>query len=189
MSRGEWHRCDAQPTVDRAPSVHVRVLSRGASRFAPITANLIEDGRVELYNRRDRCVLCEVGVTSTACNYGGSRPWWLCPECERRCELLYLWRGQIQCRQCAGLVYTTAQSGRLVRVTRKAVKCGDRIGYRYGDRIVTKPKGMHWRTFQRLLVKYRIEAKTANEVWQPTLARAVTLLQEAEATSPKRPPV
>jgi hypothetical protein len=48
---------------------------------------------------------------------GGSRWWWLCPECKKRVDVLYLPkdRERLGCRICCGLKYSSqyGKSGRL----------------------------------------------------------------------------
>ncbi len=48
-----------------------------------------------------------VMIERTACRYGGTRPWFRCPACERRSRFLYLSRGLFICRKCARLTYWT----------------------------------------------------------------------------------
>ena len=61
-----------------------------------------------------------VSITSTHCNYGGVRLWFLCPgwkngvSCGRRCRKLYLRGIVFACRQCHDLTYeSTQKSGSL----------------------------------------------------------------------------
>src|SRR6266851_1279203 len=61
-----------------------------------------------------------VPITSTHCNYGGVRFWFLCPggkngvSCGRRCRKLYLRGITFACRLCHGLTYeSTQKSGSL----------------------------------------------------------------------------
>ena len=63
-----------------------------------------------------------VSITSTSCNYGGVRLWFICPgwkngnPCRRRCRKLYLpATGHVfACRECHGLTYeSTQKSGSL----------------------------------------------------------------------------
>lgn len=55
-----------------------------------------------------------VGLESTPANLGGSRYWWLCPDCGRRCLKLYMPPGSFlfACRLCHSLSYESAQSSR-----------------------------------------------------------------------------
>jgi hypothetical protein len=42
---------------------------------------------------------------------GGHRAWWRCPQCHRRCSVLYQLRTALWCcRICAGITYTTCNS-------------------------------------------------------------------------------
>lgn len=62
-----------------------------------------------------------VSITTTHCNYGGVRLWFICPgwkngiACRRRCQKLYLPRGHaFACRVCHELTYeSTQKSGSL----------------------------------------------------------------------------
>lgn len=49
----------------------------------------------------------DVGLTYTMPRFGGRRPWFTCPACERRCALLYYRRGRFACRKCQGLSYAS----------------------------------------------------------------------------------
>ena len=41
------------------------------------------------------------------CNYGGTRPWLLCPHCTRRVGVLYLRSSRFVCRQCGQVAYAS----------------------------------------------------------------------------------
>jgi hypothetical protein len=49
----------------------------------------------------------------TPCNYGGARPWWTCPECGRRCAIVY--GHPFACRRCANLAYKSSRSDAFTR--------------------------------------------------------------------------
>lgn len=94
----------------------------------------------------------------TACNFGGERPWFLCPgvvnghACLRRVTKLYLKRGYFLCRHCHGLTYETRNVGRKYAELRKCQKIRRRLG---GSANMTepfppRPKGMHFGTYIRL---------------------------------------
>jgi hypothetical protein len=57
-----------------------------------------------------------VSITSTSCNYGGVRLWFLCPgwkngvRCGRRCRKLYLRGIVFACRVCHELTYESTQN-------------------------------------------------------------------------------
>ncbi len=86
----------------------------------------------------------------TPCNYGGSRPWFLCPRCNRRVAVLY-GGARFYCRHCHGLAYTSTRESSSDRGIRKARKIHERLGGTGDLRFFPpKPKGMHWRTYWQL---------------------------------------
>jgi len=56
--------------------------------------------KVELLNH-------DIEITHTACNFGGQRFWFVCPQCHRRVGVLYKnpISEAILCRKCHGLSY------------------------------------------------------------------------------------
>jgi hypothetical protein len=54
--------------------------------------------------------LWHLRVAFTSCHYGGSRPWFVCPACERRAGKLYVLAGRPFCRSCHDLTYFSSQS-------------------------------------------------------------------------------
>ena len=92
----------------------------------------------------------DVHIERTACRFGGSRSWFRCPWCDRRCALMYGLSsdGYFACRLCLRLAYASEcedRSGRLWRKQRKleALLLDGEL----------KPKGMRWRTFDRIYSK------------------------------------
>ena len=55
-----------------------------------------------------------VHLDTTPCNYGWRRWWFLCPNCYRRCRVLYLPPGEsiFACRICHNLCYESQQENR-----------------------------------------------------------------------------
>ena len=96
-----------------------------------------------------------VWLDRTPCTYGGTRTWWRCPCCSRRVAILYI--GRIPaCRHCYRLAYRCERESVDSRATRQADKLRDRLGWIPGilHGNGPKPKGMHWRTFERLQAKH-----------------------------------
>lgn len=94
-----------------------------------------------------------INLVWTHCNLGSKRPWFLCPakKCGRRVAILY--GGAIfACRYCYQLAYPSQRENIDDRATRKAEKIRDRMGWEPGilNGEGLKPKGMHWKTFDRL---------------------------------------
>ncbi len=54
----------------------------------------------------------DVGLTYTTPRFGGRRPWFTCPACERRCAALYFLHGEFGCRTCQGLAYRSQRESR-----------------------------------------------------------------------------
>ena len=94
----------------------------------------------------------------TSCNYGGKRPWFLCPAsgCGRRVAILY--GGAIfACRHCHQLTYPSQREADYNRAARRADKIRERLGWEQGifnPKGWKKPKGMHWDTFERLNIEH-----------------------------------
>ncbi len=94
--------------------------------------------------------------TWTRCNYGGLRPWFTCPAvgCGRRVAVLY--GGRIfACRHCYHLTYQSQKEQPYDRFLRRAQTIRRKLG---GSGILlepfpAKPRGMHWRTYERLLLE------------------------------------
>ncbi len=90
----------------------------------------------------------------TPCNYGGERPWFLCPAngCGRRVAILYGGGSIFACRYCHKLAYDSQREGAGDRAARRANKIREKLGWQLGvlNVIGWKPKGMHWNTFERL---------------------------------------
>lgn len=118
-----------------------------------------EVGRVRLsyhYPRHDEDGVSldyPVHLERTHCNYGGFRHWFVCPAvgCGRRVAKLYLGGRYFACRRCYRLAYAVQSDDRLGRLWRKQSKIERRLsdGASEWDGW-EKPKGMHWRTFERL---------------------------------------
>jgi len=116
-------------------------------------------------------------LTSTACNYGGSRTWFLCPKCLRRVAVLY-GGAYFRCRRCHNLAYRSQNESDHARLFRKARKLRRRIG---ADEDLTrpilfKPKGMHQKTFDRLRMEADYAEHQANEASMLHLARIMKMI-------------
>lgn len=92
----------------------------------------------------------------TPCTYGGRRAWFQClaQGCGRRVAILYLGSaGIFACRHCYRLAYACQREGDDDRATRRADRIRARLGWETGilNGSGSKPKGMHWHTFHRLV--------------------------------------
>ncbi len=122
-----------------------------------------EDGRVILIyaateNGERRDFDYPVFLSWTPCQYGGARPWFLCPArgCGRRVAILY--GGAVfACRHCYRLAYESQRERDYNRLAGRADNIRRRLGWPVGILNATprtKPKGMHWRTFKKLTAEH-----------------------------------
>ncbi|WP_236225678.1 MULTISPECIES: hypothetical protein [Pseudomonas aeruginosa group] len=94
-----------------------------------------------------------VAITWTPCQFGGNRPWFLCPCCWRRVAKLYSY-GMFACRHCQRLNYRCQQAKKRDVASDRSLKLRHALGCDEGflsvpAQCIPKPKGMHWRTFER----------------------------------------
>ena len=107
----------------------------------------------------------------TNCTLGGRRPWFLCPAngCGRRVAVLF-GASIFACRHCQKLAYECQREPDDYRAMRRADTIRRRLGWGAGiaNPEGGKPKGMHWRTFERLIAEYRA---FANASWAGSVER------------------
>lgn len=94
-----------------------------------------------------------VTIARTPCHLGGTRAWFLCPCCSRRVARLYL-RDLFACRHCWRLNYASQQASKRDRASDRSWALRQALGCDEGflclpAEYIPKPKGMHWRTFER----------------------------------------
>lgn len=180
---GNWYRTGTKATTDECHSVDIRYLHRHDllkpghwfslrwSRAGRETGSI--RGVVEGTERPERVVLLyrhrppggdwedvreTVPLEWTPCNFGGERPWFICPGvvngevCSRRVAVLYGPGKYFLCRHCYDLSYESRRENKMYRALHKAQAIRERLG---GSANMTepfpeKPKGMHWRTYWRL---------------------------------------
>jgi len=172
-----WH-FGASDTTDDYRSIDVRRWRRDGlldshqsfgwqwSRHGEVVASIqvrTEPGRVILtYRHRSggsdwQDESYAVYLDWTACHLGGQRPWFLCPGrcCGRRVAILY--GGAIfACRHCYRLAYPSQRETDDDRAARRADRIRERLGWEPGilNGSGLKPKGMHWRTFEKLTAEH-----------------------------------
>ncbi|MFN8866718.1 MAG: hypothetical protein ACK51G_05935 [Pseudomonadota bacterium] len=86
-----------------------------------------------------------VDLDRTACTFGGSRQWFGCPRCHRRCLVLYLCGVAFLCRLCSGVAYTSQSEDVIGRSWRRQQRLEARLGPDGA-----RPKRMHRATYERL---------------------------------------
>jgi len=177
---GNWYRFDKKTTTDECPSVDVRYLyrkgllkpggrfslrwSRAGRETGSIQGTVQGSGRPErvmlYYRHRSRTtdewegVHEPVSLEWTACNFGGERPWFVCPGagCGRRVALLYGLGKYFLCRHCYDLVYESQRDNAMNRALHKAQSNREKLGGSANmmEPFPEKPKGLHWSTYERL---------------------------------------
>lgn len=98
-----------------------------------------------------------VPLVTSPCHYGGERVWFACPGCHSRRAVLFSLGGRFRCRACHDLAYSSTREKAGDRAARRRAavqkKLGDGPNARYGIP-PAKPKGMHWRTYDRLAAQF-----------------------------------
>lgn len=99
-----------------------------------------------------------VSLTWTQCSFGGERAWFCCPAqgCGRRVAILY--GGSVfACRHCHRLAYSSQRDRFPDRHALRADRVRKKLGLELGRFTVShgKPKGMHWKTFNRLKAEHQ----------------------------------
>ncbi len=110
---GEGERAKKQ-TTNQHPALDVRSLKRdgtirpGQERVDVVAHFRKRAGATSPGPERVE-VAARLGLAWTPCNYGGSRPWFLCPGagCGRRVAILYGPTSPPLCRLCLGLAYAS----------------------------------------------------------------------------------
>ena len=111
---------------------------------------------------RERVVL-----DRTPCPYGGERPWFRCPGCDARRAVLSAVDGRFRCRACHDLAYASTREGAVARHRRRSAGLRRRLGAPPGEAGLAawlcpeKPKGMHWRTYDRITAGIRAHEDAA----------------------------
>lgn len=167
---GNWYRFDSKTLVKDCLCIDVRQLNKKGClepgqrfnwRWQDGNYITIETkaGAIELdytisYDGKSQKINYEIPLTWTSCNYGGKRPWFICPGkgCARRVAKLYSNQGYFFCRHCHDLAYSSQREGKESRLLYKAQRIYKRLGVKGQDELflTPKPKGMHKKTYDRL---------------------------------------
>jgi hypothetical protein len=86
------------------------------------------------------------------CRYGGTRSYFLCPNCRRTCEVVVMTTNAHHwgCRKCFRLRYCSQRLAPGDRLQRRSDRLYERAGIEDENGRITKHKWMRWRTFNRL---------------------------------------
>ena len=180
VGSGGWYRYGTKETVEDHKKLDVNSLHRKGLLEPGCVAHVSwSRGENSLgsigFEAKDGCLILEyrhkrnsseeweeveypVRLTWTPCNYGGSRPWFVCPgvvngyHCGRRVGKLYSGGKYFLCRHCYDLTYQSRKDGQKYRALHKCQRIRRRLG---GSANMTlpfppKPKGMQFDTYFRL---------------------------------------
>jgi hypothetical protein len=181
VGSGNWYRFNKKSTTNECQSIDVRYLHRNdllqpgrsfslrwsrAGRQTGSIGGVTQDDRVTFFYRHRRGsggdwedVKETVSLEWTSCNFGGERPWFLCPGagCGRRVAVLYGPGRYFLCRHCYDLTYQSQRDNKMYRALHRAQKIRQHLGGSANmmEPFPEKPKGMHHETYMRLWWEHR----------------------------------
>ncbi len=208
LGSGNRYRFDKKTTTGETQSLDVRYLHREgllkpwlsfslrwsrAGRETGSIGGMVEGTRGDLPERvilsyrhrsgaggKSEDIKESVSLEWTSCNFGGERPWFLCPGtgCGRRVAILYGLGRYFLCRYCYDLSYESRREGKTHRALRRAQNIRQRLG---GSANMTepfpeRPRGMHHDTYMKLYWKYdeaHAEELAGMREWLDKLKRRV----------------
>lgn len=97
-------------------------------------------------------------IERTKTAFGGTRPWFLCPSCDRRCAIIYrlgnshMW----WCRVCGDGRYQCELKSPQDRLLHQALKVRKSLGQTkngIGVPFPARPKNMHKKTYAKIVTK------------------------------------
>lgn len=150
--------------------------SRGDEQIANVGISIFTDAIVLSYTWASRGqspypIRCRIALTRTACRFGGARTWFLCPDCGRRCAVMFgvSRRGNFACRVCQRLAYASEAESPIDRCRRQQLKLEAKLTD-YGG----PPKGMRRKTFERICERIEAIKRRKDDLFLPELFRLVT---------------
>lgn len=192
---GNWYRGGSRGTTEAARGVDIRFLKKrgylrpgtygslrwtcggeesGSIRFVTHAHRIQLIYRSREYGGEWEDVNYPVYLDETECRYGGSRKWFLCPGqgCRRRVAVLYGAGKYFLCRHCHDLAYASQNEDRAQRAARKSRKIIERLGGDPHDEYYPeKPKGTHWKTYNRLIQQAEYYENLSWRYLEPWLSR------------------
>ncbi len=176
LGSGNRYRFDKKTTTEECRSLDVRRFNRegllkpgcwfswswwrAEQKVASIGAFVHQDQVLLSYRYRSgpagewEEVKEPVSLKWTPCNFGGERPWFVCPgvACGRRVAVLYGPGRYFLCRHCYDLRYESQREDKKDRALRRAQKIRQRLGGSANmmESFPEKPKGIHHDTYMKL---------------------------------------
>ena len=166
----EFHSIDLawlrKRTLDKVGQWSTLRWSRGGRETGSIRIEFLQHGLRLVYSygmdHHRTCVDEVVPFVEMTLRLGGSRVWFKCLSCQRRCRILY-GGSRFRCRLCYRLKYETQYEPCFSRAATRALKIRERLGSNGGidEFFPERPKGMHVRTYERL----RKQEEELQSVW------------------------
>jgi len=136
LGSGNWLRFSSKPLVEKCLELDVSVLNKQGclESWGSGICSWKDGSRINILARKEaielsysingKNVSAYVSISWTTCNYGGKRPWFICPSegCRRRVAKLYLRKGYFSCRHCHDLTYSSQRKTKDMRQAHKAGK-------------------------------------------------------------------
>ena len=190
IGSGTWYRWARKTTAKEVNRIDIRYLRQhGLLRSSELIRSLSwscrdrETGSIGFIVEQERLLLnyrCRfnsegwqdieetVWFDRTPCHYGGERLWFLCPDCRKRVAVLYGLGPRFLCRHCYRLPYGSQNETFIDRMMRKARRIRQRLqaSTDLTEPVWRKPKGMHRKTFDRLVR----EEESANQAFNLVMA-------------------
>ena len=95
-----------------------------------------------------------IALTYTKTRFGGRRPWFVCPHCQKRRRVLRYVSKSMACRACFDLRYASQIEDPMSRAARQRRRLIEKVGGTDpGREFPLKPKGMHWKTYRAIEAK------------------------------------
>ena len=112
-----------------------------------------------------------INFCETPCHFGGTRQWFVCPECSQKAYKLRFLRRLFMCGKCIGLGYESQRINRARRLQNRAAKIKGELGIDKPASLVRfvkdsdRPRGMHWLTFRTKKILANGYTIKAIELW------------------------
>lgn len=156
-----------RPKAEDLPALDIRDLKRrgrlvpvkifestwtwGSARKMSVFVTVLHGAVALSYSMDGRTISERIELTWTPCNYGGERPWFVCPSCGRRAAVLFC-DTRFLCRLCNDVAYASEAGGVMDRLCRKRDNLLQLLGGKPEDFVdfVPRPAGMHRRTYRKI---------------------------------------
>lgn len=151
---GTWVWTDSETGEQKASIGYQSNIWNLHEAYLRVHYTLTDSGKAMDYN---------IPLLATKAHFGGVRFWFKCPLTGRKASKLYLPYGAtiFACRQAYRLKYASQSQSYKDRVINKKWKIVQKTG---GYNYPVKLKGMHTKTFERILDKYWAQEELCDEV-------------------------